>query len=105
MPCGAPQGIDRRAQSWDELPEWVSQDREWAAAVVVLGSTSISERTARYVDFAERAVDWKGLRRAADDWDVHARTLVEVADALARAKSYGSLPAASPPDASLTTPA
>jgi hypothetical protein len=86
---GAPMGIDRRARSWDELPEWVSQDREWAAAVVVLGSASIAERTAGHIDFAERQVDWTSLRRTADEWDLHARTLVEVADALAHAKSYG----------------
>lgn len=86
---GAPMGIDRRARSWDELPEWVSQDREWAAAVVVLGSASIAERTAGHVDFAERQVDWAGLRRSAGEWDLHARTLIEVADSLAHAKSYG----------------
>lgn len=86
---GAPMGIDRRARSWDELPEWVSQDREWAAAVVVLGSASVAERTAGHINFAERQVDWTSLRRAADEWDLHGRTLVEVADALAHAKSYG----------------
>ena len=108
---GAPMGIDRRAQSWDELPEWVSQDREWAAAVVVLGSASIAERTAGHVDFAERQVDWEGLRRSADEWDLHARTLVEVADVLAHAKSYGPrrdpTPAQAVPDGSdrfLTAP-
>ncbi|HLK95999.1 MAG TPA: hypothetical protein VK365_09715 [Nocardioidaceae bacterium] len=108
---GAPMGIDRRARSWDELPEWVSQDREWAAAVVVLGSASIAERTAGHVDFAERQVDWEGLRRTADDWDQHARTLVEVADALAHATSYGPRhdapqppPAPDPSDRSLTAP-
>ena len=80
---GAPLGIDRRAQTWDEMPEWVSQDREWAAAVVVLGSASIAQRTAPHVDFAERQVDWAALREAALVWDVPARGLVEVADALA----------------------
>lgn len=86
---GAPLGIDRRAHSWDEMPEWVSQDREWAAAVVVLGSTSIAERTAPHVDFSARQVDWDGLREAARGWDDHARALVEVADALAHADMNG----------------
>ena len=87
---GAPLGIDRRAQSWDEMPEWVSQDREWAAAVVVLGSMAIAERTAPHVDFAERQVDWDGLRDAARTWDEQARGLVEVADGLAHADVGGS---------------
>jgi hypothetical protein len=91
---GAPMGIDRRAQTWDEMPEWVSQDREWAAAVVVLGSTSIAERTASHVDFAARRVDWDGLRKAARHWDEHARGLVEVADALAHADVAGTSHAA-----------
>jgi hypothetical protein len=86
---GAPLGIDRRALSWDEMPEWVSQDREWAAAVVVLGSTSIAERTAPHVDFSARRVDWAGLREAARGWDDHARGLVDVADALAHAEVSG----------------
>ncbi len=88
---GAPMGIDRRAQSWDELPEWVSQDRKWAAAVVVLGSAAIAERTAKHVDFAERQVDWPGLREAARSWDGQARALVEVADALAHAEARGAV--------------
>jgi hypothetical protein len=92
---GAPLGIDRRAQSWDEMPEWVSQDREWAAAVVVLGSVPIAERTAPHVDFAERTVDWAGLRDAARSWDEQARGLVEVADALAHADVSGARPAPS----------
>ncbi len=93
---GAPLGIDRRALSWDEMPEWVSQDREWAAAVVVLGSMAIAERTAPHVDFAERKVDWDGLREAAHGWDDQARGLVEVADALAHAdiSGTGSTPSA-----------
>lgn len=85
---GAPQGIDRRAKSWDEMPEWISQDREWAAAVVVLGSVAISERTAEHIDFTARRVDWVTLRSAAAGWDQHARTLVDVADALAHASPY-----------------
>lgn len=93
---GAPLGIDRRAQTWDEMPEWVSQDREWAAAVVVLGSMAIAERTAPHVDFTERKVDWDGLREAARGWDDQARGLVEMADALAHAdiSGTGSAPSA-----------
>ena len=85
---GAPMGIDRRARSWDELPEWVSQDREWAAAVVVLGSASVAERTAEHVDFTQRQVDWAQLRVAADDWDDPSRNLIQVADELAHAERY-----------------
>ena len=85
LAAGAPMGIDRRARAWDELPEWVSQEHEWAAAIVVLGSTSIAERTAEHVDFTERQVDWESLRAAALEWDDHARNLVDVADALAHA--------------------
>ena len=82
---GAPMGIDRRARSWDELPEWVSQDREWAAAVVVLGSDSVAQRTAEHVDFTQRRVDWAQLREDARDWDPPARNRVDVADELAHA--------------------
>lgn len=89
LAAGAPLGIERRARSWDELPEWVSQDREWAAAVVILGSASIAERTADHVDFIERQVDWEGLRRASCAWDDHARALVEAADTLAHAEASG----------------
>ena len=83
---GAPMGIDRRAWSWGELPEWVSQDREWAAAIVLLGSASVADRTAPHVDFTHRQVNWPQLREAARQWDQPARNLVEVADTLAHAQ-------------------
>ena len=100
---GAPMGIDRRARSWDELPEWVSQEHEWAAAIVVLGSPSIAERTAKHVDFTDRRVDWEGLRTACLEWDDHARNLVEVADALAHPEGLKTQGAFHAPGAS--TPA
>ncbi len=77
---GAPSGIDRRARSWDELPEWVQADREWAAAIVVLGSPALADRTVDYVDFLNRSVDWAGLRSAAQSWPGHERELVELAN-------------------------
>lgn len=82
---GAPMGIDRRARSWDELPEWISQDREWASAVVVLGSTFLAHRTNDLVDFGTRTVDWEALRAAAAHWDDDESNLVAVADRLAHA--------------------
>ena len=99
LATGAPLGIDRRARSWDELPEWVSQEHEWAAAIVVPGSTSIAERTAKHVDFTDRLVDWEGLRTACLEWDEHARNLVEVADALAHPESQRTLDAVHVPGA------
>lgn len=82
---GAPAGIDRRARAWAELPEWITQDREWAAAVVILGSASMASRTEPYIDFAERSVDWTGLREGARAWDPDARHLVELAHDLGTA--------------------
>jgi len=80
---GAPAGVERRARSWDELPEWVHQDREWASAIVILGSPTLAERTVDHIDFGGRAVDWAGLRRAAASWPEEQRRLVDLADGLA----------------------
>ena len=80
---GAPAGVERRARSWDELPEWVQQDREWAAAIVILGSPTLAERTVDHIDFGARTVDWAGLRSAAETWPDEERRLVELADELA----------------------
>lgn len=82
---GAPAGIDRRARTWAELPEWITQDREWAAAVVILGSAPVALRTQPYVDFGARRVDWAGLREGARGWDPDARHLVELAHDLGTA--------------------
>lgn len=79
----APGGADRRARSWEELPQWVNRHREWAAAVVVLAADPIARRTERYVDFSARRVDWIGLRAASREWEPQDRRFVEVADELA----------------------
>lgn len=57
----------------------MTRDREWAAAVVLLGSPSIAARTTAFVDFAARGIDWHGLRLEASRWDRRERMLVEVA--------------------------
>jgi len=96
---GAPMGIDRRARSWEELPEWISQDREWAAAVVVLGSPFLAHRTNDLVDFGTRTVDWEALRTAAAQWDQDETSLVVVADRLAHAGAVSDAPTAPRADA------
>jgi len=73
----------RRATSWSAVPSWVKHDREWAAAVVLLGSDPIADRTTPFVDFPARRIDWLGLRLAAADWPAHDKLLVEVAYDLA----------------------
>lgn len=73
----------KRATSWSEVPSWVKHDREWAAAVVLLGSDSIADRTTPFVDFPARRIDWLGLRLEAADWPAPAKLLVEVAYDLA----------------------
>lgn len=74
---------NRRARSWAEVPAWVKDDREWAAAVVLLGSDSIAARTEPYVDFGARRIDWMNLRFDAANWVASDRLLVEVAYDLA----------------------
>lgn len=76
-------GADRRATTWADVPSWVIRDREWAAAVILLGSPNLAERTTAFVDFAARRIDWLGLRLEASRWDRRERMLVEVAYDLA----------------------
>ena len=59
------------------------QDREWATAIVILGSPTLAERTVDHIDFGARAVDWVGLRSAAETWPDEERRLVDLADGLA----------------------
>jgi hypothetical protein len=79
----APGGTDRRAQAWDELPRWLFRDRPWAVAVVLLGAPAIRERTAEFVDFAGRRIDWPGLLAASAAWSTDQRLLVLTAYELA----------------------
>ncbi|MBA2767688.1 MAG: hypothetical protein H0U35_00875 [Sporichthyaceae bacterium] len=79
-----------RARSWDEVPSWVRHDKEWGAAVVLLGAERISARTEEFVDFPARQIDWLGLRLAAAEWSPDDRLLVEVAYDLAYAPQPGA---------------
>ena len=76
-------GHERRAQSWDEVPGWVARDREWAVAVVLLGAPSVASRTAAFVSFADRTIDWPGLLLEASSWAEDDRLLVYTAFDLA----------------------
>lgn len=71
-----PSGADRRARSWEELPGWLWRDRPWAVAVVLLGAPAVRERTAPFVDFPARVIDWAGLLDASTGWPPDQRLLV-----------------------------
>ena len=79
----------QRARSWSQVPSWVRQDKEWAAAVVLLGSDAIAGRTTAFVDFPARRIDWLGLRMEASNWSQRDRLLVEVAYDLAYSQHEG----------------
>jgi len=83
--AGAPlaKGTDQRALSWEELPGWLFRDRPWAVAVVLLGAPAIRDRTAEFVDFADRRIDWAGLLAASAAWPADQRLLVLTAYELA----------------------
>lgn len=80
----------QRARSWSQVPSWVKHDKEWAAAVVLLGSDSIAEQTTPFVDFPARRIDWLGLRLEAAQWPPRDRMLVEVAYDLAYGQHGGA---------------
>jgi hypothetical protein len=84
-PGGAAGGGDgqRRARAWEELPSWLYRDRPWAVAAVLLGAPLIRERTAEFVDFANRKIDWYGLLAASAGWPADQRLLVMTAHELA----------------------
>ncbi len=82
-PAQGGDGSERRAQSWDEVPGWVTRDREWAVAVVLLGAPSVADRTDPYVSFSERTIDWPGLLLAASSWSGDDRLLIYTAYDLA----------------------
>jgi len=79
-PAGTP---DRRGAAWGAVPDWVARDRQWAVAVVVLGTPALAERTRPFLDLTSRRVDWLGLRLAARTWPAHLQVLVDVAHDLA----------------------
>jgi hypothetical protein len=74
-----PVGRDRRARSWEELPSWLWRDRPWAVAVVLLGAPAVRERTAPFVDFPNRVIDWKSLLEESRAWPPDQRLLVQSA--------------------------
>jgi hypothetical protein len=74
---------NRRAQSWQDLPPWLFRDRPWAVAVVLLGAGPIRDRTAGFVDFQARRIDWNGLVRASTTWPAADRLMVMTAYELA----------------------
>src|SRR4028118_1699932 len=88
-PVADAEGSERRAQSWNEVPGWVTRDREWAVAVVLLGAPAVAERTDAYVSFSERSIDWPGLLLAAASWSEDDRLLIYTAHALAGAGGGG----------------
>jgi hypothetical protein len=72
-------GRDRRARSWEELPSWLWRDRPWAVAVVLLGAPAVRERTAPFVDFPDRVIDWRSLLEESRGWPPDQRLLVQSA--------------------------
>jgi hypothetical protein len=78
-----PAGADRRAQGWADLPSWLFRDRPWAVAVVLLGAPPIRERTAAFIDFPGRRIDWPGLLAGSIGWPADERLLVLTAYDLA----------------------
>jgi hypothetical protein len=72
-------GRDRRGRSWEELPSWLWRDRPWAVAVVLLGAPAVRERTASFVDFTNRVIDWKSLLGESRTWPMDQRLLVQSA--------------------------
>lgn len=82
-PVAAALPLDRRAQTWADVPSWVARDRQWAVAVVLLGAPEIAERTHGFVDFSRRRIDWSGLLAEAAGWPRRQRLLVAVAHDLA----------------------
>lgn len=89
---------ERRASSWDQLPDWLARDRPWAITVVLLGAPEIRDRTQRFVDFRRRRIDWEGLFDEATGWSANERLLVTTAYDLSGglARSIDPTPAPQP---------
>ena len=81
--AGAGSGADLRARNWSELPSWLFRDRPWAVAVVLLGAPLIRDRTADFIDFPARKIDWHGLVVASATWPADQRLLAQTAYELA----------------------
>ena len=81
MPVGDPR--ERRAKSFEELPSWLWRDRPWAVAVVLLGAPAVRDRTAPFVDFPNRVIDWPAMLEASSSWPPDQRLLVLTAYELA----------------------
>lgn len=94
LPAHGADRSERRAQSWDEVPGWVTRDREWAVAVVLLGAPSVAERTDAFVSFSERSIDWPGLLLAAASWSEDDRLLIYTAYDLAEVSRVAGEPLA-----------
>src|SRR4051812_8607567 len=76
---GAGGGPERGTPSWEELPSWLWRDRPWAVAVVLLGAPSVRDRTASFVDFPHRVIDWTTLLLESKAWPPDQRVLVQSA--------------------------
>ena len=78
-PGGAAVERERPAGSWDDLPSWLSRDRPWAVAVVLLGAPAVADRTAPFVDLATRSIAWTALLEESRSWPPDQRLLVQSA--------------------------
>jgi len=67
---------ERRATCWEELPSWLWRDRPWAVAVVLLGASAVRDRTAPFVNFPDRVIDWAAMLEASRSWPRDQRLLV-----------------------------
>lgn len=97
-PVTAASATERRASTWDQLPDWLARDRPWAITVVLLGAPEIRERTQPFVDFRRRRIDWEGLFDEATAWSPNERLLVTTAYDLSGgpARSVDPTPAPQP---------
>jgi hypothetical protein len=75
-PDGEPAPRERWATCWEELPSWLWRDRPWAVAVVLLGAPAVGDRTAPFVDFPNRVIDWAAMLDASGSWPRDQRLLV-----------------------------
>jgi len=94
---GPPDGAERRARSWEELPSWLWRDRAWAVAVVLLGAPAVRVRTAPFVDFEHRRIDWPGLLEECRGWPPDQRTMVRSAYEMAFQAPTGATRAVTDP--------
>ncbi len=91
MPSGAGVGRERPPGSWDDLPASLARDRPWAVAVVLLGAPAVADRTAPFVDVANRSVDWTALLEESRTWPPDQRLLVQSAYELSAQVRRGRL--------------